>query len=184
MSMDKVTDLKIRSAVATDLNRLVGMDHTCSSDYVWQLDLRKDKGQIAATLREVRLPRAIKVPYPRDHLSLIDEWNRNSRTFVALLGGEPIGYTRVLEQGTSENVWVQDLVIETEARRKGVAAALIQAIQAWAADRGNRQIFLEMSSKNHPAVCLAQKLGFEFSGYNDHYYATQDVALFFGRILK
>jgi hypothetical protein len=29
-----------------------------------------------------------------------------------------------------------------------------------------------------------RKTGFEFSGYNDHYYATQDVALFFGKLLK
>jgi hypothetical protein len=27
-------------------------------------------------------------------------------------------------------------------------------------------------------------MGFEFSGYNEHYYATKDVALFFGKLLK
>jgi RimJ/RimL family protein N-acetyltransferase len=43
---------------------------------------------------------------------------------------------------------------------------------------------IEMQSKNHPAIRLAQKHGYEFCGYNDHYYLTQDVALFFAKVLK
>jgi RimJ/RimL family protein N-acetyltransferase len=43
---------------------------------------------------------------------------------------------------------------------------------------------LETQSKNHPCIRLAQKFGYEFCGYNDRYYPTQDVALFFGRALK
>jgi RimJ/RimL family protein N-acetyltransferase len=42
-------------------------------------------------------------------------------------------------------------------------------------------MLLEMTSKNVPAIRLAQKLGFEFCGYNDAYYETQDIAIFFGR---
>ena len=34
------------------------------------------------------------------------------------------------------------------------------------------------------AIRLAQKLGYDFCGYNDQYYPTQDVALFFGRALR
>jgi hypothetical protein len=41
-----------------------------------------------------------------------------------------------------------------------------------------------MQSKNQPAIRLAQKHGYEFCGYNDHYYMTQDVALFFAKALK
>jgi RimJ/RimL family protein N-acetyltransferase len=45
-------------------------------------------------------------------------------------------------------------------------------------------MILEMQSKNHPYIRLAQKFGYEFCGYNDQYYPTQDVALFFGKALK
>jgi hypothetical protein len=31
---------------------------------------------------------------------------------------------------------------------------------------------------------LARKLGYEFCGYNDLYYETQDIALFFGRSIR
>jgi len=175
---------KIRSAVSTDIARLVGMDHTCGSDYVWQLDLQQKSEEIIVSLREVRLPRSVRTQYPRDHLSLADEWNKNSRTFVAVHDGVAIGYIRLLEQITSEAVWILDFVVDSATRRKGVATSLIQHVESWSVLRNNRQLFIEMSSKNNPAIKLVKKQGFAFSGYNDHYYATQDVALFFGKILK
>ncbi len=177
-------DIKFRSALSTDMIRLVGIDHSCSSDYVWQLDLDKNLGEINVILREVRLPRSVQVQYPRDYLSLADEWKKSANTLVALSKGAPIGYIRFREQRTAESVWIIDLVVSTETRRKGVATALIQYVENWAIERENRQLFIEMSSKNHPAMSLATKMGFEFSGYNDHYYATQDIALFFGKLLK
>lgn len=180
-----IEGLKIRSALAPDIQRLIGFEHACESDYVWQLDLEKGKDQYSVALREVRLPRPITVKYPREQFSLADEWKKNAKTFVALSpDGMPIGYIRLIEQVAAASVWVVDLVVDQSARRKGVATALIHSIEGWAADREHRQVFVEMSSKNHPAISLMRKVGFEFSGYNDHYYATQDVALFFGKLLK
>ncbi|MBT3336711.1 MAG: GNAT family N-acetyltransferase [Anaerolineae bacterium] len=177
-------DIKIRSALSTDIPRLVGFEHKVGSDYVWQLDLQKESSEISISLREVRLPRPVQVKYPRDHFSLADEWKKNARTFVALGGGTPIGYIRYLEQVGASAIWVQDLVVATEARRKGVASLLLEYVGHWGLERHNRQLFVEMSSKNHPMISLVKKMGFEFSGYNDHYYATQDVALFFGKLIK
>ena len=184
MKTENKLNLKFRAALSTDIARLVGMNHSCNSDYVWQLDLDKEAGEVNIRLREVRLPRSIRVQYPRNHFSLADTWKKTARTFVAISEGVPIGYIRFFEQTTAESVWVLDIVVSTEARRKHVAVALIQYAEYWALERKNRQLFIEMSSKNHPAISLAKKMGFEFSGYNDHYYATQDVALFFGKLLK
>ncbi len=176
---------RIRAALAPDIQRLMDFKHSCDSNYVWQLDLQKKKGQITVSLREVRLPRQVEVSYPREVASLVDEWKKKSKTFVALSeDSKPIGYIRLTEQAAAASVWVTDLVVDASARRKGVAAALLFFAERWAFERRHRQIFMEMSSKNHPAIALMLKAGFEFSGYNDHYYATQDVALFFGKILK
>jgi hypothetical protein len=41
-----------------------------------------------------------------------------------------------------------------------------------------------MQPKNYPAICLAQKLGFDLCGYNDRYFANQDIALFFAKNLR
>ncbi len=184
MTTEKKINLQFRAALSTDMIRLVGMNHSCNSDYVWQLNLGKDAGGINVTLREVRLPRSIQVEYPRDYRSLADVWKKEGHTLVALSEGVPVGYIRFWEQTTSESVWITDLVSTTEARRKGVATSMIRYVESWSLERRNRQLFIEMSSKNHPAISLAKKMGFEFSGYNDHYYATQDVALFFGKLLK
>ncbi len=175
--------LEIRPLVAADLPRLMGIDHTTFSEYVWQLDLRRENGQVVAGFREVRLPRPIGVVYPRNPFALADEWKNRSQVLVALSRGEPVGYACLLEHSHATTAWITDLVVSQEVRRRGVGSALVNAAQAWAESRSDRNIFLEMPSKNYPAIRLALKLGFEFCGYNDHYYVTQDVALFFGRTL-
>jgi ribosomal protein S18 acetylase RimI-like enzyme len=175
---------EIRPAIANDLPRLMAMDHSCFSDYVWQLELRRDAGQVTSTFREVRLPRSVAVAYPRNPFSLADKWTSRDGMLVALHEGDPAGYLCAVAEHASAVAWVTDLVIIPERRRQGAASALLTAGQAWALERGVRRLILEMQSKNQPCIRLAQKFGYEFCGYNDQYYPTQDVALFFGRALK
>jgi ribosomal protein S18 acetylase RimI-like enzyme len=103
--------------------------------------------------------------------------------YSAFDGPDPIGYISMVERGSAV-VWVSDLVVGAQARRQGVASALLLAAQDWSSARGARRLMLEMQAKNLPAIRMAQKHGYEFCGYNDHYYLTQDVALFFVRALK
>lgn len=175
--------VQIRPAVSTDLPRLMGIDHNCKSEYVWQLDLRREPGQISTTLREVRLPRPIAVEYPRNPYSLADEWHIKSAVLVAV-DAEALGYAVVTEQSHATVAWVTDLVVAPEHRRIGVGSALLTSAEDWANQRGSRMLIFEAQAKNQPAIRMAQKFGLEYCGYNDHYYANHDVALFFGRSLK
>jgi len=179
-----VASFEIRPANATDIPRLMALDHSCLSDYVWQLELRREPGQATANFREVRLPRSVEVKYPRSPFSLADEWKRRDVILVAVHENLPVGYICALVEHASLAAWVTDLAVAPEQRRKGAASALITAIQAWALERGVRRLILEMQSKNQAYIRLAQKFGYEFCGYNDQYYQTQDVALFFGRAVK
>ena len=178
-----MTHMEIRPTIATDLPRLMGMGHACSSDYVWQVDLRREAGQATVNLREVRLPRPVTVQYPRSPFALADEWQLKSAMFTAL-APEPSAYICLNMQSAGEVVWVTDLAVAPEWRKRGVGLALLKSAKAWAIERNSRILFFEMTAKNHPAICLAQKFGFEFCGYNDLYYSNHDVALFFGRTLK
>ncbi len=174
----------IRPAVATDIPRLMALDHKSLSDYVWQLDLKRETGQASASFREVRLPRAVEVTYPRDPFALSDDWTRRDLTLVAADKKSLVGYLCAKEDKTSATASITDLVVDAQSRRKGAASALLLAAQAWASERGARRLILEMQSKNQNGIRLAQKFGYEFSGYNDQYYATQDVALFFAKAIK
>jgi ribosomal protein S18 acetylase RimI-like enzyme len=176
-------EVQIRPAVATDLPSLMKIDHSCTSDYVWQMDTVLAEGQAGATFREIRLPRSVTVPYPRPVESLADGWSRRAGILVAGIGSGLGGYLRLSDQVIQKVAWIMDLAVEPRLRRSGVASTLILAAQKWAKERGDRQIIMEMTSKNCAAIRLAQKLGYEFCGYNDHYYIMQDIALFFGRAL-
>lgn len=179
-----MSDIKLRPTVASDLSRLMAFDHSVVSDAVWQLELRRASGQVSAVFREVRLPRSITVPYPHTQYALGDDWVRRSMMYTALIGSDAVGYISLLERGTASIVWVTDLVVDALHRRKGIGSALLTAGQQWASSRGHRRLILEMQSKNMPAIRLAQKFGYEFCGYNDQHYMNQDVALFFGKVLK
>lgn len=177
-------EIQLKPTVASDLTRLMSLDHTVTSDAVWQLELRRDNGQINATFREVGLPRSIMVTYPHNPFSLADDWIRRSMMITAFSQSEPVGYISLIERGTASVVWVMDLVVHAAFRKQGVGTMLLKAGQAWAESRAHKRIILEAQSKNVPAIHLAQKMGYEFSGYNDQYYLTQDVALFFTKVLK
>ena len=179
-----MTDIQLHPTVATDLPRLMALDHTTVSESVWQLELRRDMGQIAATFREVRLPRSISVAFPRNPAALADDWVRKSMMYTASIDKAPVGYISLLEHGPASVAWVTDIVVHVANRRQGVGTALLGAAQDWAASKSHRRLIIEMQSKNLPAIRFAQKFGYEFCGYNDHYYLTQDVALFFGKALK
>lgn len=181
---DQMMDIEIRPTIAPDLPRLMGMDHSTTTDYVWQMEFHREGNQVQAIFREVRLPRPITVMYPNSPYVLADEWTHKSLMLTALRGKDPIGYLCLREEGSAALAWITDLVVLREARRQGVGSALLTAAQVWASGRGDRRLMLEMPSKNVPAIRLAQKHGFEFCGYNDHYYLTQDVALFFAKSLK
>ena len=177
-------EIQLRPTVASDLSRLMGFDHSITSESVWQLELRRETGQVTVAFREVRLPRAVTIMYPHNPFALADDWVRRSMMYTAYIGLDPAGYISLLERGTDSVVWVTDLVVNLANRRQGVASALLAAAQDWAADRSHRRLILEMQSKNYPGIRLAQNFGYEFCGYNDHYYLNQDVALFFAKTIK
>src|SRR5215216_2594432 len=126
---------EVRSAFGNDLPRLIAMDHSCLSDYVWQLEVRREPSQITTILREVRLPRTVAVVYPRNPKSLADEWNRRDVVLVALNEGMPVGYMAASEEHTAAIAWVTDLIVAPEWRRQGAASELLTAAQTWALKR-------------------------------------------------
>ena len=177
-------EIQIRRAVATDITILMAIDHSCQTDYVWQMDVQREEGQVGAIFREIRLPRSVSVPYPREVSTLPDSWDRRAGMLVAMIGEQIIGYIRMTDLILPKTVWMTDIVVSPRFRRQGVGTALILSAQSWAMDRKANRALVETPSKNNPMIYLARKLGYEFCGYNDLYYESQDIALFFGRSIR
>jgi ribosomal protein S18 acetylase RimI-like enzyme len=177
-----MSNFQIRNTISTDLARLSAIDHTIQTEYVWQLDLRRENGQVDAIFREVRLPRPVRVEHPRPAAELADTWH-TSPMFSAMLGDEAIGYIRFNDKFIPHAAWITDMVVAREMRKQGIARKLITAVEDWGAKKGLRRAILETHTKNFPAIRMFQKLGFEFCGYNDIYYPNRDVAVFFARTI-
>ena len=174
--------IEIRPVIETDIPALAALDHNYSSNYVWQMELETGNGEINVKFREVQLPRSVHVEYPHAINELVQDWKSRSGLLVALLDGKPVGYVSLMENIVPLAIRVTDLVVAPNLRRQGIGTALMLAAQEWTAARPDgRRLMLEIQPKNHPALCLAQKMGFDFSGYSDHHFANHDLAIFFAK---
>ncbi len=178
-------EIEIRPAVAEDLPFLLKIEHSYHSSYVWQMDRTLQEGQINIVFRQTRLPRTVRIEYTGSHPSLSEEtWDQYQALLVATVATIPVGYIGTSDQVPSRVMWVTACAVREDYRRQGIGTALILAVQEWGAEKGYRKAIVELQSKNHPGVQLARKLGYEFCGYNDHYFPNQDIALFFSRSLR
>jgi len=176
-----MTNIEVRQLIPDDIPYLERIDHSYHTDFVWQMEVNVDEKDISVRFKEVRLPRSMRVEYPKSLDNFADRLKDCEWTFVAVKDGEPIGYATVYLGLPKALGLISDIAVLRRLRRQGIGSALVFAIQSWLTQNGINQIQLEMQSKNHPAINLANKLGFEFCGYSDQYYPNQDIALFFGR---
>jgi ribosomal protein S18 acetylase RimI-like enzyme len=174
-----MSDYSVRQAISSDITALIAFDHGYSTDHVWQMSFQDGSGQVAVTFREVRLPRPMRVTYPRNPERLADEWTSYSIMLVAEKDAELLGYLTLGVGPAQQAGWMMDLVTSLRYRRQGIATNMVGMARKWCKERELSQMFMEMQSKNYPAICLARKLGFVFAGYSDRYYQDQDIAVFF-----
>ena len=175
--------MEIRLAAAQDLQYIAALDHSYETEYVWQMELESAEQKIGARFRPSKLPRPMHVSYPRNVLSITENWKKYAALFIAIENDSFLGYLGVKNSVISQAAWISDWAVSKASRRQGIGTELLMACQKWAIQKKFNKISIEMQSKNMPAGYLVQKVGFEFSGYHDRYYANQDIALFFTKAL-
>jgi GNAT superfamily N-acetyltransferase len=183
-------EIEIRPPTSSDIPKLIEIDHDYVSDHVWQMEVRQETEQKPTDLRmeiifrQLKLPRSVRVAYPRRVSDLVHNWMDRSCLLVAALKGEVVGYA-ILKLTIAPNTgWMTDLVVMRRLRRQGIGSALVLAGQDWSWHKRCNRMVLEMQPKNYPAICLAQKLGYNLCGYNDYYFPNHDIALFFSKSLR
>lgn len=92
---------------------------------------------------------------------------------LALANGEPLGFVIVRAVPVAGGGEAEVLTIATrpQARRRGVARALMRAAMAKLAAQGIARVFLEVAVDNAPARAFYESRGFKSVGVRKGYYA-------------
>ncbi len=176
--------MQIYPAELADINICYQLNKSYTTDYVWQMQARENGHTLEVRFDTVRLPRSMRVEYPRSPDELLEHWQRDDCFLVVRPAeSELAGFLDAQSRPWQGLLWISNLVIEHRYRRQGLGTKLLKAASQWALERDIRQVTLETQTKNYPAICFAQKHGFQFCGYNERYYPNGDIALFFSRFL-
>ncbi|HEX2913850.1 MAG TPA: GNAT family N-acetyltransferase [Chloroflexia bacterium] len=95
-----------------------------------------------------------------------------------------IGYIGLTVDGPRHVAWISTCAVQLDYRRRGVGTQLLKEARVWADRYRLRSLMIEIQTKNYPAISFFQKNGFFFCGYNNAYYPTREIALFFGKRLE
>jgi ribosomal protein S18 acetylase RimI-like enzyme len=186
----------IRSALLYDLQACLALDANSQTDHVWQMDAREEGDSRAIHFHTVRLPRVMRVAYPRQRDDLLACWDNGSSVLVASdrradasavdwdeTGGDEMprvfGYCQLDPFPWQQAGWISHLIVDRPFRRRGIGTAMITASKAWGQQQGLQRLMIAVQTKNYPGISFCEKQGFVFCGFNDHYFVNRDIALFF-----
>jgi ribosomal protein S18 acetylase RimI-like enzyme len=83
--------------------------------------------------------------------------------YVAVAGGQVVGVVSIREQSHftgQTDAYVGELAVAPGMERRGIATALMNAAEAWAAQRGLAFVTLHTGAANQPARGLYRRLGY------------------------
>jgi ribosomal-protein-alanine acetyltransferase len=146
--------LKIRPFEAADLNTL------------WQIDAVSYAPEIAYSRRTLRA--FLRLP--------------GAECLVAEEKGEIVGFILTDHHRAAGHIITLD--VAPDARRKGVGTALLNAAHASMAAHGVREVELETSTSNQPAIAFWKHHGYVACGILPNYYENSEDAYWMSRSLQ
>jgi ribosomal protein S18 acetylase RimI-like enzyme len=176
--------MEIRLATLADLNACLALDDSFETEYVWQMEERREARQIAVNLRLTRLPRPMKVRNAVSRDDLVADYQRGENLWVYDEDGGIVGFISAVAEEWNQSASIHNLAVAPAYRRKGIGSLLMRTVLDWARQKQLRVVLLDTSTKNYPAICFYQKHGFTFCGFNDQLYPNRDIALLFALNLR
>lgn len=171
----------IRPASEKDRDKISTISSSVEIIKTWQMDQSMEDGILTTRFREVPLPRAVRLGYQATSRLIRSNLENNDLSLVAEEDSNLIGFLSLAIGSNGVHGRVTDLVVAEEKRNKGIATSLLISAEDWLQERKVKEIILEMMLKNTPAINFCRKLGFEFCGFHDVYFANGQTAIFFHR---
>lgn len=129
----------------------------------------EDIAAVAALEREIAEAPHWSVP---DYAAILSSGGLQRCMFVAEFDGELAGFVvgKVVEAGSEALAELESVAVHVEMRRKGVGAALCEAVVDWCRAQSAAVLDLEVRSASVGAIALYERLGFERMGLRRAYY--------------
>ncbi|WP_367715257.1 GNAT family N-acetyltransferase [Nitratireductor sp. GISD-1A_MAKvit] len=102
---------------------------------------------------------------------------------VAEEGGRITGYAVALSRRNSRKVRLYSIAVDPAAVGRGVASALLGAIERMASEKGGSTVCLEVREDNPVAIRLYERMGYRQFGRYENYYQDRMDALRFEKSL-
>jgi len=167
----------------TLFDQCVQLDHQSQTQTVWQMQRQNDGDAIRTNFQPLRLPRTIEVTYPRTARDIKEDLYTLKGVLVAQTDDVLLGYAQVTFTSSDQGAWLRNWMVDAPARRHGIGTALLKQVMQWAKLRGANHLMVESTTRSYGGIQLLQSRGFLFCGFNDRYYPSQDIAIFFGQNL-
>ena len=110
-------------------------------------------------------------------------------SFVAREEGRTAGIAVAgfMEWNATCTVW--EIHVDPAFRRRGIATALLRAVEGAAKAKGARRVWIETQATNMPAIETYRSAGYEIAGLDMYYYRNDDpdtgeVAVFMQSVLR
>ena len=173
----------VRPALKRDIDACLELNHALDTEYVWHMQRRESADSTSISFQSVRLPRPIRVEYPRSTNELRVDLANMENALVAEAEGVLLGYAQISIDDSDHSAWLRNIIVDEPWRRHRIGGALFDQARRLAKVRGANHITAETTTKSYPAIQFMLHRGLLFCGFNDRYYASQDIAVFFGQNL-
>lgn len=160
--------LSIRAMTAADIDAVIAIDRATPGAPHWSLanyetifDIPyqiNDQGPSPTFLRQAFVAVADQNTAAGPNLSEA----RSLRGFAVI---------KVVEFDSSSEMELESIVVASDAQRRGIGSALMQAILAHANSSAATVLTLEVRASNNAAIALYERFGLRRSGLRPHYYA-------------
>jgi GNAT superfamily N-acetyltransferase len=173
----------IRPMTGRDIPKLADIRPGFQTDTILRVRKHSSGLHVGWELYEVKL----EMPFDKGHGYDFDETERanirerlakdNTLMEVAIepLSNRIVGVLDVERHDWNETAWVWNLMLDYDARRRGLGKRLLDRTIRWTREQGLRAIILETQTNNVPACKFYAAVGFQLVGINEAYYSNHDL---------